>query len=129
MKRYVYVLFIAFVALLELIFLAYMALSPSSEFYSLASKFSWDINPFWVVTTLATIIFMADLAWGLVVKNYALVIWQYKFLAVTAWVWIFDLVIYETVMGRFHITKIVDAVVWLAVFFAARYVYKYDREN
>jgi len=125
--RTISIVFMTAVAFIEIPFFVGMLIFPNCSLYQWAVEFNWLISPFWVGTALASMVFMAEIMWFVAIKKGALTTWPYKFLRTTAWVWILVLAFYETVVGRFHISKIVDAVMWFLIFLAARYVYRYDR--
>jgi magnesium-transporting ATPase (P-type) len=114
------------VASLEVVALSLMIVLPNNPGYAKAAELKWVVSPFWGGTTLASMVYLARVMWGIAIKKKKMIQTQYEFIETIAIVWIFVLVIFETMAGRYHISKFADAAFWLVNWYAAYVVYKYN---
>lgn len=117
---------ITFVIGADLIFMIYMLLFPNCPLYEIAKDFKWGVTNSWMGTTLPTIIVMGVIVWNLVIKKAKLVDGWYFFLVIISTLWVLELAVYETLIGAYHWSKLVDALRWTTLLLAATHIYVYD---
>lgn len=119
----------AFVVFSDLFFMIVLLVAPNSVLYDLATEYKWGITPSWAGTTIAAILVMSLIVWSRITIDPKLNNHEYTVLAFISLVWVVELVVYESLIGAFHWTKIVDAIRWFTFFLAARYVNNYDNTH
>ena len=121
-KRSIILGWMNFVVLTDLVLYAIMITNTNSILYELAHKYTWQVDPTWIMTTMATILALTVIMWRLTIEKDRLSEEAYQIISLIVVAWVFELIVYEKVLGFEHYTKYLDAVRWFSFWMCATWL-------